>query len=209
MWLRTGDYEAIEPWCVDHPFYGLISIETLDILDAQVEEQITEVEHMPTEAFTVEQFTNALPKDKKRDNEAIFAYVGFLYNEHCFAYEFSGGNLRILIRSSIGISGVAEPCGEDSIRLIIEQRVKDSVNQNTYRWVPIGKGPDAYTTRVKGWERRLDGKIREIWAKAKQIKGTINDGELVRFSKKETSKNRPFVSCAQTGAFLRWLDVSS
>lgn len=155
---------------------------------------------MAIEKFTVEDFEAGLPHDKKKNNEAIFAHIGLHDGEHCWTYEMSRGQFRILVRSSIDRTGVSADTGEDSIRLMIERKKGGS-------WIPIGKGPDAYTTRIKGWQKRLKEKVITVHKKIAEIRYTVQDTEMVYFCSKGANIGRPFSKSVETGKFVRWLDV--
>jgi hypothetical protein len=152
---------------------------------------------MPIDRFTVADFEAALPHDKKKDNEAIFAHIGLIDGEHCWAYEMCRGHMRILVRSSIDNTGHSADTGEDSIRLVIQQRIGTG-------WRSCGKGADAYTTRVPGWQGRLKGKIRDVFERTKTVKLDPIEGEVVYFTKQGVNKGRPFAQL--NGSFNRWLD---
>lgn len=152
---------------------------------------------MPIDTFTINQFEAALPHDPKKGNAAIFAHIGMIESEHCWAYEMCHGNMRILVRSSIDSTGVSAATGDDSIRIIIQQRFNGS-------WRSCGKGSDAYTTRVPGWPSRLKTKIREVFSRVKTIRLELAPDEVVFFCKTGANAGRPFSQV--NGNFKRWLD---
>lgn len=116
----------------------------------------------------------------------MFEYVGSIKNEECWAMPIGVGKLRILIRSSINSStGLSASCGEDSIRLIIERKQGE-------KWVPLGKGPDAYTTRLKGWQNRLRDKIKYLYDLLIVVNQDFDDTDCVLISKKAHSKGKIF-----------------
>lgn len=148
------------------------------------------------DVFTPEYFDSALPKDKKTGGK-LFHKLGVINGEHCWSMAMPNPRIRIVIRSSIKPNGLSADVGEDSIRIMLQV-----VHKNL--WVNIGKGPDAYTTRVPGWEKRLEDKIKTVFYKAKTIKQRFEDTEVVRFSTKGQKENigRP---CVVEPRF-RWLD---
>lgn len=156
---------------------------------------------MAVEVFTTEQFEAELPTKKNPDGtkKAVFTDKFSQDGEFCYAYEFGAKKLRLLIRSSVSAkTGISNATGKDSIRIIV-QRKKDNGN-----WYGIAKGPDAYTTRVEGWPKRMRDKIRqvyEIWKKVDQI---FTDDENIFVSKKPQSWGRVFATHKATNEF-RWL----
>jgi hypothetical protein len=128
--------------------------------------------------------------------------LGLVQGEEVYAC-FTAKQVRVLVRSSVRGNGVSAGTGQDSIRLIIEVKTGS-------RWQAVGKGPDAYTTRVTGWEKRLAAKLTETLGKAKRIKVTLLPGEIVRYSTTAANPGRPFSLVKDvTGGtkFSRWLDV--
>lgn len=158
---------------------------------------------MPVESFNQEQFENALPRGSK-DNEPLFVFIGDVDGELCWAWCMPHTPLRLLVRSSIDpYTNQSADTGEDSIRLIIQRYVEE-------KWISIGKGPDAYTTRVKGWELRLKKKIKEVfYSKLKRVTKPFDDNEYIAFSRTELNPNRPY-ACkyfgrTQVEGSFRWL----
>ncbi|HUW11965.1 MAG TPA: UvrD-helicase domain-containing protein, partial [Anaerolineae bacterium] len=111
---------------------------------------------MSTERFTTEQFEAALPVDSTT-GEKLWESLGMVQGERAYAVAVKGTNKRIIIRSSIGVSGVAASSGQDSIRLWAEYYYPKADE-----WFSLAK-LDAWTTRVSGWERRMTEKLRELW----------------------------------------------
>lgn len=155
---------------------------------------------MAVDIFDLKKFTSALPVDSST-GEPLFKHLGMEYGEHVFVWVIPNNtNIRIKVRSSIGSSGYSASCGEDSIRIMIE--CFDTAKQ---LWVAVGKGPDAYTTRVKGWEIRLKNKIREVfYDKVKKIKRPVT-GTLHYVTKDTVNKGRPFQLDAENK--FSWLDT--
>jgi DNA helicase-2/ATP-dependent DNA helicase PcrA len=66
-------------------------------------------------------------------------------------------NKRIVVRSTINPrTNIADGTGQDSIRVWVEYRFKNG-------WYALGKDDVRWTTRVNGWEKRLDARIRDAW----------------------------------------------
>jgi hypothetical protein len=156
------------------------------------------------EIFHTQKFDAALPKDK--DGKALFTVLGIQKAEMVWAWEMPNNDLRILVRSSISPSGFSASTGEDSIRLVIQYKSASG------EWRACGKGPDAYTTRTKGWEQRLNKKILELfYNKIKPVTPgavrNLKEGEFFSYSTKPASNGRPFVSMAGTDkeSTFRWV----
>jgi hypothetical protein len=151
---------------------------------------------MAIDRFTTEKFEQALltPKGQK-----AFEYIGLIDGERCYAHTLKTcDHIRIVVRSSIDSSGIAADTGEDSIRLIL-QRMKGN------KWQNIGKGIDAYTTRVPGWDRRLKEKITLVARKAARIVKPFTDDDNINFcSNGGPNEGRPFASGPVSS--FRWLD---
>lgn len=106
---------------------------------------------MSVDTFTLEEFAAALPHHKVTHKE-LCEYQGFVAGEHQF-YMPIDGLTGITIRSSIGRLGVSADCGEDSIRAWL------SYNDGK----PLGSKVSRWTTRVPGWEKRLEDVLRTLW----------------------------------------------
>jgi hypothetical protein len=160
---------------------------------------------MATETFSIAEFNQALPKDKQ--GNALFEKVpNLVYGEHVWVWKMPNNDIRISVRSSIDASGFAQSTGENSIRLYVEY-------YNGNGWQMVSKGPDTYTTRVRGWQVRLEDKIKELYkAKIKPIKRSIcYELNKVPESYFNYSKNagRPFVASSDKSiknAFV-WMDT--
>lgn len=154
-----------------------------------------------TEKFDVTQFTLALPRKRMKSTGELlpmFDYIGVENGEHCWAMLLGLGKIRILIRSSINSkTNVSDGTGENSIRLIVQRKKED-------KWFAIGKGPDAYTQRTKGWEQRLLQKIKILYKQWSPVKQDFTDSENLFLSRQPNSKGRVFAKHTVTGGF-RWL----
>jgi hypothetical protein len=152
---------------------------------------------MSVKIFTKDEFEQAIATFKPES-------LGLDQGEYTYIVATSHDQVRIKVRSSVHSSGKSAQTGEDSIRLILEVKAGKA-------WKPVGKGPDAYTTRVRGWQKRLNDKINAMRAKAARIKHTIRVNEKVRYAKTPQNAGRPltFVYNPATGKdqFARWLDV--
>lgn len=145
------------------------------------------------ERFTVEEFENALPSETMAQ--------GLQSGE--FGYEIPLPHARIVIRSSIGPNGISADTGKDSIRLWVEVRMSDG------KYKPLKK-LDAYTTRVTGWQKRMNDKIEQLRQKGNLFTSDCpicpdcgNGWPAISQSTK--NPNRPFVSCRNHNYF-KWID---
>lgn len=129
---------------------------------------------MSTEQFSKEQFEAALPVNKNT-GKALWTSLGLDKGEYTYIMPIKNGSVKrvaIMIRSSVDISGFAAGTGQDSIRLWL-------VNSETFK--PLGKKVDAYTTRVKGWEQRMNDKLHLLYAQGLKMHNCpkCNDGVMV------------------------------
>lgn len=114
--------------------------------------------------FSKLQFEAALPRDKKT-GKPLWIHNGFVDGEYTYSVEVNKV-ARVRIRSTVTRDGFAKDTGEDSIRLWVEVLTENG------QYKPLPK-IDSYTTRVKGWEKRMVDKIRELYAKGLAIKRTV------------------------------------
>lgn len=169
---------------------------------------------MTIERFTRPQFEDALetiwrritleppyhtPMVKINMAETVCHHIGMHQGEYCYAVFVSDlRNIRILVRSSIDYTGVAASTGEDSIRLIVQ--VSDGTG-----WYAVGKAADTYTTRVPGWQRRLEQKLLALYERWGKVRVRLNPGErLFITTKAGPNKGRAFVKGGNT-RFV-WVD---
>jgi hypothetical protein len=140
---------------------------------------------MAVEVFDIPTFEAALPKNK--DGTFSFKFItNPQLGEYCWYYiSPTNPKVRLFIRSSIGPDGRSAGTGQNSIRIYIQINRKGN-------WVNIGKGPDAYTTRVAGWEGRLRSKIKNTIRRACRIKGDFKDGYVGFVKKQGINFGRPY-----------------
>lgn len=163
---------------------------------------------MPIDRFTKQRFEAALPLSKKT-GEPLWKSLGFYDGE--WSYFVPVGKVgRILIRSSVGDSGLADDTGEDSIRLWGQIRVIDA-DGRTVDWRSLPK-VDAYTTRVNGWEHRMLEKLRTLWDEVSKYKSpipscpTCNNRQGSWITKAGPNIGRPATKCYTCGTGFAWLD---
>jgi hypothetical protein len=156
---------------------------------------------MGVETFTTSQFETALLAAWRKvtgeaDTEVV--KLGLVQGEYVYRVVVNGpAGIAIDVRSSIGYAGTSAGCGEDSIRLVV--RYSDGTG-----WRVRGKGPDAYTTRVKGWERRLEGKLAGLYAELRGIRARVPAGGQLCKVKQGQNQGRFFAR--REGSFACWLD---
>lgn len=153
------------------------------------------------ELFTRAEFEQALFDEHRRITKESGPLpihpMGLVAGEYCYRLLISQ-QVSIVIRSSLDATGRAAATGEDSIRLIAE--CSDGTG-----WYAVGKGSDAYTTRVKGWQKRLGAKLEALVGTYGAVRGRLAIGERLRVVKKAgPTKGRLFASAADGG--FRWMD---
>lgn len=104
--------------------------------------------------FTKEEFEAALPVHNGT-SVPLWAPLGIVAGEYTYVIPVIGTNKRIVIRSSVGSNGRSAPSGSDSIRLWVEYHYK-------HKWFALAKA-DSWTTRIVGWEDRMNSKMRDLW----------------------------------------------
>lgn len=175
---------------------------------------------MPVEIFTREQFEYALPMKGKF---ACWRGLGIVDGEYSYLIPCTNGNgVGIHIRSSIGPSGKSAECGENSIRAWIVDA--EASRNGDHR--PLGNKIQRWTTREKGWERRLwnpkaekekdKGLLWHLGKMASMIGPCPQCGtrtRVFRVRKAGPNKGRAFLKCpneecgGQDGrAYFQWLD---
>jgi len=107
------------------------------------------------ERFSKVEFEAALPRHNTTGSP-LWVCEGMDKGEYLYTLLVLGTNKRIVIRSSIRSNGFAADTGNDSIRHWVEYNYKS-------QWYPLSKDTKAWTTRVAGWEIRLDASIRRLW----------------------------------------------
>jgi len=115
-----------------------------------------------------------------------WTHLGIIQNEHCF-YLPQGHGLGLLVRSSIGESGVNDGAGLDSIRAYIATSDGQFWGGKTVRWID----------RRNGWERRLGDTLSKLTEQLQYCRPCPHCSEVVKpfTSKKEQSKGKQFVKC--------------
>lgn len=105
------------------------------------------------EQFTTVEFEKALVGIL---DGTAFSALGILDGEYTYAVSVENTNKRLLIRSSIDVTGRSAASGEDSIRIWVEYWHKKAM-----KWRSLGKDSKAWTTRLPGWEERLKDRLHK------------------------------------------------
>lgn len=155
---------------------------------------------MGIDRFTKADFEKALPANAWKS-------LGIIKGEETYIVIPSGimAGYGIMVRSSVGESGIADDCGEDSIRVIFARQEGET-------WRMIGNKAKAYTTRVNGWQRRLMESLQAAKAhltRVRQCPQCQAQNLLPFVSKKGKAENkgRGFVSCPDKACgFFEWID---
>jgi hypothetical protein len=116
--------------------------------------------------------------DKVEDHKNHTILRTFVYGEYQYDMRINR-DILIRIRSSIDLTGTAASTGEDSIRhWLIFEGGQPMSNKLTGRW----------TTRQRGWEKRLVDNLRVMWGLAQKA-GYCECGNLRSIRKVNKGKN--------------------
>ncbi len=145
---------------------------------------------MPVDHFTKEKFESALLEGWK--------YLGLISGEHCYIVPV-GEDVGVYIRSSVGASKQSAGAGEDSIRCFLVDRQLKPLARKLVKW----------TTRVKGWERRLEGQIEGLRRLGQQITSPCADcgGQLyIGTTQAGPNEGKRYRKCQVCGKFAGWIE---
>lgn len=152
---------------------------------------------MSIETFTVDEFENTL---KELFPQYPPKNLGVIDGEYCYLLQITH-NVGIYIRSSIGRDGYSATVGEDSIRVLLVQyeKLPTILQRDIYRTKYLGKVGSKWTTRVKGWQSRLENIVQELitWLNIAQYCPHCKDQPLSYFKVKKEGQNkgRIFATC--------------
>lgn len=156
---------------------------------------------MAVEIFTHQQFEQALIEAWQiitGEPDTDIVRLGVVGGEYTYRVMVSNdAGIAIDVRSSVRPDGTSAGTGEDSIRLVV--RYSDGAG-----WKVRGKGPDAYTTRVKGWESRLAHKLAGLYDALTPIRRRVPAGGRLCECQSGANKGRYFARV--DGQFACWLD---
>jgi GRF zinc finger len=158
---------------------------------------------MSIDRFTKAEFEAALPTN-------AWEPLGVIQGEETYLVKPTGvmAGYGIMVRSSVGESGLADECGEDSIRVFFARQEGET-------WRAIGNKAKAYTTRVTGWQRRLMEALHAAKSHLLRVRQCpkCQAENLTPFTSKKgkaENKGRGFVSCPdKTCGFFEWIDEES
>jgi DNA helicase-2/ATP-dependent DNA helicase PcrA len=154
--------------------------------------------------MTIERFT-------QKQFEAVL-YTPWLHNglqqgEHEYIVTLNA-NVNLIVRSSIDASGISASAGEDSIRMWLTVLTGNGAYQ------PMKRNSEltAYTTRMPGWDIRMNTKIADLHKMADRIKRPIPVCEdcgqaywLGVTKKAGANQGRIYANCKVHGGF-QWMD---
>lgn len=147
------------------------------------------------EQFTAHEFEKELPVHKGT-GELLWGFEGLRDGERQYRVTVDEKTV-LIVRSSIGASGIAAASGQDSIRIYLAR--KDNGK-------PIAVKLSKWTTRVPGWGDRMKEKMREF-VRLRKAAGNDRNGEpmeIFKVKKAGPNKGRLFAKSVSTGEFI-WL----
>jgi len=151
------------------------------------------------EIFDKATFETALPKLKGTDKPA-WECVGLVGGEYTYLVTLGDTRpARILVRSSVDSTGWSRATGEDSIRVYVVDKDLKPLSGKANRW----------TTRLPGWQERMNEIIRFLAKMAIKIGPCPRCGEhgLVRLNKVKKegpNKGRWFLACREDKCYFEW-----
>ncbi len=157
---------------------------------------------MTIDIFTKQEFENTLP--------APFDPLGNIQGEWCYFIKIDK-KVAIYIRSSVGHSGMSKDTGQDSIRLHLVKyiHIKSISSHNVYSMEPLGSKLQKYITRVPGWQKRLNEKIKFL----KELRLSVGDCQdcsdplsILKVKKEGNNKGRLFSKCGDKLCTSQWFD---
>jgi hypothetical protein len=152
----------------------------------------------PVDIFDKVTFEMALPKLKGTDIPA-WECVGLDHGEYTYLVTLGEKcPAKILVRSSVDSTGWSRATGEDSIRVYVVDKDRKPLSGKANRW----------TTRLPGWQERMNTIIRFLAVMAVKIKTCPKcSKDLLRLNKvrKEgPNKGRWFLACPENGCFFEF-----
>lgn len=151
---------------------------------------------MAVDKFSKAQFEAALPEP--------WTTIGVVKGEWTYLCGIDD-KTAVLIRSSVSQYGWSAASSDDSIRLVLCQYVKDDFGQPEHEWVPISTKIDTWTTRVAGWQKRMNAKINIL--KEWRVRAGDHCGMPKHIYRAHTPENdgRIFAKCKICGGGFLWL----
>lgn len=163
---------------------------------------------MTIETFTKEQFENALPHHK-RGGQPLCREINFGSSEHVYLLQIDE-TTGIEIRSSISPkTGKSTGSGEDSIRAwLVEFTEIDTITGRKLVSKPLGTKVNRWTTRLPGWEGRLEDVLRTLYGWRKTAGNCPKCGKpkkIGKVKKENANKGRVFAKCFDCDTGFIWL----
>jgi len=160
--------------------------------------------------FTREEFENVLPVNKTT-GEKMWKPLGIIQGEYSYLMPVDD-QVGIMIRSSIGNSGISADSGDDSLRAwLVTYKEIDKITGAITITKPLGGKVSKWTTRVSGWEERfISGKesiIRTLWWWRKRAGDCPHCGKpkgVFKVKKEGPNKGRVFSKCRDHNYF-QWI----
>lgn len=166
-----------------------------------------------TERFTKGEFEEALPKHKVTGEE-LWQELGDISGEYCYLLPVRA-HVAMMIRSSVTtLEGVAAGTALNSIRVwLVDAETLEPLGHKMYK---------NYTTRVPGWEARLNDLLRDLWPLALRLAKPCRCGgklSIFKVKKDGPNKGRPFLTCSspmtyrgpqgkKSCNYFEWLDAN-
>lgn len=156
------------------------------------------------ELFNKATFEEALPK-LKGTNTPAWKCAGIIGGEYVYLIPLGNNKpAQILVRSSVDGTGWCRATGEDSIRVYVVDKDMKPLSGKANRW----------TTRLPGWDERLNEIIRFLAKMAVKISECPKCPEhgLVRLNKVKKegpNKGRWFMACPHEKCYFEWQDKDS
>jgi len=156
----------------------------------------------PIDIFDQTTFEKALPVRKDGTGPA-WVYGGFDKGEHTYLIPLGSAEkplpAQILVRSSVDQTGWSRATGEDSIRVYVVDKQGRPLSGKANRW----------TTRLPGWQQRMNEIIRFMAEMAVKIntcpKCKKDLTRLNKVKKPGPNKGRWFISCRACNDHFEWL----
>lgn len=153
---------------------------------------------MTTEQFTQSEFEQVLTNNALRWDD-----LGWMQNERVYHIALSE-HCGIRIRSSIGMNGIADATGQNSIRLWLVSNGESLVSKSAQTKI----GWEKYVTRVPGWQRRMIEQIDHLRLFQQHV-GNCACGypRIVLVSQTPKNPGRLFSKCSKCGTWGSWLNL--
>lgn len=148
------------------------------------------------ERFTKDEFEAALPRHKDT-GDTMWTPNGCVSGEYEYFIKVRDG-VFVKVRSSVRQDGVAADTGKDSIRAWL-------VGEDAQ---PLGAKLLSHTTRLPGWQDRMDKILKELWKRGMSLQNCPSCDKPMGYYKVKKdgeNKGRLFTKCWDHNHFS-WLD---